>query len=196
MANRVPQLYISYMPVLARQEGQTQDPSKNSLEWQRCHPQQLLTRPDEAACRGELCVTPQKGSYMSWPTQQLPPTPYSLTCHLQHHSCAAVILDPDKAREAPLIGNPHTPQQQGDVAQGQLVMEEGRAVGIAAPLVGQLVLPLSKAVHQPLGIRQLPDETKVSQAEIGVRRKRTVQGGIVAKKGNHRIVRDSDFHST
>lgn len=119
-----------------------------------------------------------------------------LTCHLQRHGCAVVIADADEAGEAALICNLHASQEQRDVALGQLVIEEGRAVGVAPALVGQLVPAIREAVHQALGVRQLPDEAEVLQAEVGLGGEGTVQGGILAIKGHHGLFRDLDLHGT
>lgn len=114
----------------------------------------------------------------------------ALTCHLQADRGAAKVPDAHEAGEAALVGHAHALQPQGRIALSQQVREERSAVGIAAALVAAL----GKAVHQLFGVRQLPDEVELRQAEAGLGREGAAQGGIGAYKGHHRVFGDLDLH--
>lgn len=88
----------------------------------------------------------------------------ALTRHLQADCSAAEVPDAHKAGEAALISYPHSLQPQGRIALRQQVGEERGAVGIGAALVPAL----GEAVHQLFGVRQLPDEVELRQAEVGL----------------------------
>lgn len=113
-----------------------------------------------------------------------------LTCHLQADRGAAEVPDAHEAGEAALIGHAHALQPQGRIALGQQVGEEGRAVGVRAALVPAL----GEAVHQLLGVRQLPDEVELRQAEAGFGREGAAQGGIGAHQGHHGVLGHLDLH--
>ena len=114
----------------------------------------------------------------------------ALTRHLQADRGAAEVPDAHKAGEAALISHAHALQPQGRVALGQQVREERRAVGVGAALVPAL----GEAVHQLFGVRQLPDEVELRQAEAGLRREGAAQGGIAAHQGHHGVFGDLDLH--
>lgn len=131
-----------------------------------------------------------------WRNTQGHPNSPSLTCHLQHHSRAVVVLDPDEAGEAALIRDLHTSEKQRDIALGQLVIEESRTVGIAPTLVCQLVPATGETVDRALGICQMPDKGQVVKAEVGLRGEGAAQGGVLAKKSHYGLIWDMDIHGT
>lgn len=88
-----------------------------------------------------------------------------LTGHLQQQSSAAVVLHPDEAGVATLVGHHHPAQPERGVAQGQLGGEQAGAVGEDFSLVCQLVVAFPVAVHAAFGVCQLPEDGEIRQVE-------------------------------